>query len=71
MSLKKKSFENIVGTENAGNQNICLSLSQFLPVSRQISDFCLHLLWLLLMFERRNVAFYVFSSINLFPNDKF
>ena len=44
MTLKKKSFENIVGKgENAGNQHFLLFPQCFLPIPKRISIFKLHL----------------------------
>ena len=45
MTLGEKAFENIVGKgENAGHQHFLLFRECFLPFSKQISIFALHLL---------------------------
>ena len=44
MTLKKKPFETIVGKgENAGNQHFLLFQQYFLPISKRVSVFKLHL----------------------------
>ena len=48
-TLRKETFENIVGKEeNAGNQHFLLFLC-FLPFPKQISTFVIHLFWRLQM----------------------